>query len=472
MNKDLQVWIEKVKKIEMNNYHEMILEYGKEVVDSTIFQVIKESTDNGLENDEDFLNIWEKYGYFFATCDKNFFFDDFVKKFTRRDKEKKVQGDDYSKKDLFSSLEEVYYGFHLLKRDYIEIFDDQEDYISLDLNKIFNSICCLDDAIYLLNCFDQFYRECERTSNFDQYFKKILSQYKKGVLNQKLLSCSELGISSKKDCVLLSSAELREQIDMYISYSKAFYLFEVHNFKLVWSFVEKNFGHWNFEDLVQSGIFGLIEAFKRFDIRRGIHFSRYAYFWIQKYVFNCVYLDFNSFSLSKSEVSLQNKAMKIFDDYFSLTGKEISREELAEKLGRKDLNKLPFFRNRSNIICSSLDVLEIFGNSACFKNFSSADYNKNLALLDVIADERVNVERDSIFQYDFQLLLKYIDEILSSREKDVLFKRAGYQVDQKMTLQDIALEYGVAKETVRLIEKRAIQKLIRTKKGRELNPYC
>ena len=36
-------------------------------------------------------------------------------------------------KSLFSLEDEVYYGFHLLKKDYIQIFAHQDSYVDLDL---------------------------------------------------------------------------------------------------------------------------------------------------------------------------------------------------------------------------------------------------------------------------------------------------------------------------------------------------
>lgn len=39
-----------------------------------------------------------------------------------------------------------------------------------------------------------------------------------------------------------------------------------------------------FNDVVQEGVLGLVEALERFDPTRGIKFSTYAYPWIQKYI--------------------------------------------------------------------------------------------------------------------------------------------------------------------------------------------
>lgn len=474
MNDELKQWLISVEKIDMKTYHKMIDLYTKGVVDAQISELIRQSVSSQFEY-EILLPIWEKYGYYLATCDKNDFFDDFIQIFEQhnnRQKEIKENEKSYNE-GLLSVFEEVYYGFHLLNRKYIQIFEkgEEDDFITLDLFKIFSSIQNLDDAEYLIDCFSSFYQKCNRMSNFDKKFKTILFEYQKEILNGILPSYEDIGIVEKQKCELLSSAELREQILMYISYSEAFYQFQLHNLKLVQAFVEKKFGYWNFEDLFQSGVLGLDHAIRKYDVRRGVYFSSYSYFWIQKYVFDSAYLDFNSLSVSRNDVAIQNKAMKISNDYFSLNGEKISVEKMAKKLGKKSKKKVPYFQDRSNIICQSLDVVTKIHNSSSGNIGGSSDSDEGLSLLNVLEDKKVNIEKEAIFSYDFQLLLDYMDEVLSEREKDILLKRAGYQIDEPMTLRRIASEYGVTGETVRTVEMKAIQKLTKTKKGRSFSPY-
>ena len=464
MDSDLEKWIIFLKKIDMKNYHKMIKIYGEETVNNKISLLIKKNISNEI-TDEELLVLWEKYGYYFAIYDENEFLEKFIQKFKVLNN-RQIHYKNISDDKLFSVDEEIYYGFHLLKRAYIQIFDEKNDGISLNLCKIFKSIHTIEEANYLIHSFEVFYQKYQRVSNFDTHLKNILLKYRIGISNGKLLSCEELGISETSTVSLLPFDELQEQIKMYLSYSEAFYQFQIHNFRLVESFVEKKFGHWNEEDLIQAGILGLNEAIKKFDIRKGVYFSSYAYFLIQKYVLDCAYLDFNSFSSTRYDIVLQNKAMRIANDYKAETGENISNEELAIRLGKKDLKKLPFFYDRSNIVGQSLEGYY----DASSDNDSISD--NGLSLLEVLEDKNINIENKAIFQYDFLLLLKYMDDTLSEREKDVLFKRAGYQIEKPMTLREIACAYGVTTEAIRLVEKKAIHKLTRTKKGNSFNPYC
>ena len=72
------------------------------------------------------------------------------------------------------------------------------------------------------------------------------------------------------------------------------------NLKLVNS-VARQFagGGVDFEELVQEGCIGLLEAFKRFDETRGTRFDTYAFYWIRRYIVlafrnnSSIYFSFN-----------------------------------------------------------------------------------------------------------------------------------------------------------------------------------
>lgn len=61
--------------------------------------------------------------------------------------------------------------------------------------------------------------------------------------------------------------------------------FVAANIGLVWAVVRHRFAHirsaFEPEDLVQEGVFGLMQALERFDVRRGLRFSTYATWWVR-----------------------------------------------------------------------------------------------------------------------------------------------------------------------------------------------
>lgn len=81
-----------------------------------------------------------------------------------------------------------------------------------------------------------------------------------------------------------------------------------------------------------------------------------------------------------------------------------------------------------------------------------------LSLIDVIADEEVNVIDNFMMLENVSRLMKFFP-ILDEREKDILTKRYGLFNQQEMTQKEIALEYGISRSYVSRIEKRATIKL-------------
>lgn len=92
--------------------------------------------------------------------------------------------------------------------------------------------------------------------------------------------------------------------------------------RLVASIANKFRGVHEFEDLMQEGYIGLLEAKKRYDPTRGVKFLSYAYHYIRKYVRAAAYKNLGN---TNTEVELQeeiHKATPKYDKYGSLGIKE------------------------------------------------------------------------------------------------------------------------------------------------------
>ena len=452
--------IKNLKRIDMHTYHRLISCYGKEKINQYFDLEIEKSIQDGGSLEE----IWEKFGYYLATLDKNLFFEDILQRMKKSSVNKRDE------KSLLSLEDEVYYGFHLLKKDYIQIFARQDNYVDLDLGKIFSSIKNVDTGKELVKKFRKFYSECNRSSNFDQYFQTILKKYQKGLQEDKVLSCLDLSISSSESSSL-SEDELLEQIDLYLDYSKAVYLFQVRNIRLVKYYVSLYFRNWHTEDLEQCGMIGLTEAISKFDIRKETHFCSYAYFSIKRAILNSTYVDYHLFGMPLRIASLQNKAMKINDWYYSCYGKRISDSELALKLNFKDIKLLSFIRDRNHFNCQSLQESYNEDNDCCFDY--SINQEEDVTLMDNISyeSEKFDGIEKVLKQYDFPILIQDICQILSPRDREILFKRVGFQIDEPMGLKQIGDEYHLTCEGVRKTCQRSVLKLVKSKKIKSFSPY-
>ena len=100
---DLILWIKRESVIGAKEYHQMKNEYGQEQVDRVLIQMILSTCDNSKSFYQNQLQIWEKYGYFLATLEKNPFEEEYCKKMQRKTENKEGQP-----LKLFSERKETY----------------------------------------------------------------------------------------------------------------------------------------------------------------------------------------------------------------------------------------------------------------------------------------------------------------------------------------------------------------------------
>ena len=102
--------------------------------------------------------------------------------------------------------------------------------------------------------------------------------------------------------------------------------------------------------------------------------------------------------------------------------------------------------------------LNAFNKTLSIESGASLTENKELTLAEIIEDEKQNVERTVIDAQLKQDIQKALDT-LKDKEKNVIVLRFGLEDKQKQTLEEIGNSYGVTKECIRQIEKRALNKM-------------
>ena len=112
---------------------------------------------------------------------------------------------------------------------------------------------------------------------------------------------------SEKQYPPLSKDEERELISKYKDDRQTLNkLLCMHNIRLVFNIAKKYKGKTDdFDNMVQNGYLGLMQAANRFDIDKGIKFVTYAYPWVMKFILSEFYaknkeIDQNSCSLNQS----------------------------------------------------------------------------------------------------------------------------------------------------------------------------
>lgn len=117
--------------------------------------------------------------------------------------------------------------------------------------------------------------------------------------------------------------------------------------------------------------------------------------------------------------------------------------------------------------CIENEILMYFRSSKKFQNdVSLNDYigldkdGNEIALLDVIPDESIDLATQIHNKINIELLIKYLN-VLNKREREIIIKRYGLGNYKEYTQKDIAEELKISRSYVSRIEKRALTKLLR-----------
>jgi len=199
------------------------------------------------------------------------------------------------------------------------------------------------------------------------------------------------------------------------------------------------------EDLVQSGMLGMIRAAEKFDLSLGYKFTTYAYKWIDKAIRKAINKEGHTIRIPAGKYLKLNKLKQILK-----ANPEASDEELYKILEKEGIDKKQaddlFLINRNQVNSTSLNI-----------NLDSEDSTGD-ELMDMVGDESTPVDM-LILERDMENFLMQALDQLTERERQIIIYRYGLDNEKPKTLEEIGSIYDLSRERIRQIENQALGKL-------------
>lgn len=205
-------------------------------------------------------------------------------------------------------------------------------------------------------------------------------------------------------------------------------------------------------ELINEGNLGLIEAAGRFDPDRGVRFVTYAGWWVRQAILAAIARFGQVFHLPPK---LKHELYQFQTKVAALT------QELGHKPSVEEMS------NRFNMTESYVEEM-IQGPPSEVSLEAPLSSNVDLKLEDVLPDESLTPLDEALIRKTLEENLHLLLGQLEPKERLIVERRFGLSDREPETLAQIGADLRLSRERVRQIEERALGKLRRSRRARQL----
>jgi len=199
------------------------------------------------------------------------------------------------------------------------------------------------------------------------------------------------------------------------------------------------------QELIQAGNIGIINAIEKFDYRKNVLFSTYAFYWIQKTIQTAIEKETGVISVPTYVLYKLRRYYQLKDELSFKLGKNANVHDVAKELypSEKDLKKRQSYETEINKAIQAASLIK----------FSQ---NENIAFLkdsEDISPEYGFIQKQS--RNEVLALMKY----LSDKERNVIIRKLGLDGKPSDTFEKIGAVLDITKQGARKIFINAINKM-------------
>lgn len=200
-------------------------------------------------------------------------------------------------------------------------------------------------------------------------------------------------------------------------------------------------------DLIQEGHIGLLEAAHRFDPKRDVRFATYAQWWIKSAIQEFV---LRNGSAVRAVTSSRQKSLLFALSRMLAAGSELTAEDHA------------FLARRYGVSAAAVERMTLRVGARDVSLEAALTPGGALRLIDTLPDERAGPE-DEALEADVarHRALRLAEALVALPARERRIVEARHLSEAPPLLREIGRSFGVSKERVRQLEKRALARLKR-----------